>query len=360
MDIKGIFLDNYVMLYELIGLLVIMGVSAHLSDRMKRLTVIVVVLLILEAVVFRLEQWTQTFETLSIARPLLTAFLYSLYPAILMTITSLIGSDRFTRKDVLVVIPWAVCVPLFFSSQWTHLVCWYWEENHYAGGPVYFLPYLLFGFYVFVFLIRSVRFFKNYSRRNRIASRYIVSGSILGLGLFFFLDGYRDYSTIFTSAVLLFYVLIYIHMAKMDQLTSLPNRQGYYQDMKYDKRIISAVISIDMNNLKTLNDNCGHEAGDTALAAIADIIRRHCPAECTAYRMGGDEFLIVCRNIGEFEVLEAISGMRSELSESPYSCSFGYAMRKEGSDLDETIRNADDRMYVDKAVSKKGQAEESK
>ncbi len=140
MDIKGIFLDNYVMLYELIGLLVIMGVSAHLSDRMKRLTVIVVVLLILEAVVFRLEQWTQTFETLSIARPLLTALLYSLYPAILMTMTSLIGSDRFTRKDVLVAIPWAVCVPLFFSSQWTHLVCWYWEENHYAGGPVYFLP----------------------------------------------------------------------------------------------------------------------------------------------------------------------------------------------------------------------------
>ena len=357
MDIKGIFLDNYVMLYELVGLLVIMGVSAHLSDRMKRLTVIVVVLLVLEAVVFRLEQWTQTFETLSIARPLLTAFLYSLYPMILMTLTFIIGTDRFTRTDLFIAIPWAVCVPVFFTSQWTRLVCWYWESNHYSGGPLYFLPYLLFGFYVLVFLIRSVRFFRYYSRRNRIASRYIIFGSIIGLILFFFLDGYRDYSTIFTSAVLLYYVLIYIHMAKMDQLTALPNRQGYYQDLKYDKRIISGVISIDMNDLKTLNDNSGHEAGDAALAAIADIIRRHCPPECTAYRMGGDEFLVVCRNIGEFEVLEAISGMRSDLSQSPYSCSFGYAMRKDGVELDETIRNADDRMYVDKSVTKKKKSE---
>ena len=122
MDIKGIFLDNYVMLYELVGLLVIMGVSAHLSDRMKRLTVIVVVLLVLEAVVFRLEQWTQTFETLSIARPLLTAFLYSLYPMILMTLTFIIGTDRFTRTDLFIAIPCAVCVPVFIARLFVQVI----------------------------------------------------------------------------------------------------------------------------------------------------------------------------------------------------------------------------------------------
>ena len=51
--------------------------------------------------------------------------------------------------------------------------------------------------------------------------------------------------------------------------------------------------------------------------------------------------------------------MRSDLSLSPYSCSFGYAMRKDGVELDETIRNADDRMYVDKAVTKKEKSENS-
>ena len=82
-------LENFTMLYELLGLVVILGVSAHLSQRMKKLTVTVVILLFIESIVFSLERWTQTFEHLSILRPLLTACLYSLYPLILMVLTLL-------------------------------------------------------------------------------------------------------------------------------------------------------------------------------------------------------------------------------------------------------------------------------
>jgi len=73
-------LENFSMIYELIGLVVILGVSAHLSERMKKLTVTVVVLLLIESAIFSLEKWTQTFEKLSLLRPILTACLYSLYP----------------------------------------------------------------------------------------------------------------------------------------------------------------------------------------------------------------------------------------------------------------------------------------
>ena len=203
MGIIEYFLENYTMLYELVGLLVILGVSAHLSQRMKKLTLTVVILLFLESVVFSLERWTQTFEKLSILRPLLTACLYSLYPLILMTLTLLTETNGFSRRSLFLSIPWMVCVPLFFFSQWTHLVVWYHEDNHFAGGPLRYLPYILFVFYIVIFFVQNVRYFHSYSKMNRIAARYIVLGACFGVLLYFFFDGFKDYSVIFTSSILL-------------------------------------------------------------------------------------------------------------------------------------------------------------
>ena len=235
-------LENFTMLYELLGLVVILGVSAHLSQRMKRLTVTVVILLFLESVVFSLEQWTQTFERLSVLRPILTAILYSIYPLILMTLTLLTETNGVTRRSLFLAVPWIISVPLFFFSQWTHLVVWYHEENHFAGGPLRYLPYALFLFYIVVFFVQNVRYFRSYSRMNRVAARYIVFGAVAGVVLYFFFDGLRDYSAIFTSAILLYYVLVYIHMARMDRLTSLPNRQSFYQDLEMEAQSISGII----------------------------------------------------------------------------------------------------------------------
>ena len=349
--------ENYNMLYELIGLVVILGVSAHLSARMKRLTVVVVVLLVLESVIFYLEKWTQTFETLSIARPLLTACLYSLYPLILMVLTLLTEMKGITKRSLLLAIPWFVCLPLYFSSQWTHLVVWYHESNHFASGPLRYLPYILFVFYVVVFFIRNVRYFHTYSRMNRAAARYIVIGAMAGVVLYLYFDGYKDYSDTFTSSILLYYVLVYIHMARMDQLTSLPNRQSYYQDLQTDAISITGIISIDMNELKFLNDTLGHEAGDKALEAVSEVFRKNCVGKCTAYRVGGDEFMVICRNTNEFDVRSMVFNMRENLKETSYTCSFGYAMCSADVSVEDAMRIADERMYADKAAIKKDLAD---
>ena len=350
-------LENFTMLYELLGLLVILGVSAHLSQRMKRLTVMVVVLLFLESVVFSLEQWTQTFEELSILRPLLTACLYSLYPLILMTLTLLTESKGFSRRSFFWAIPWMICVPLFFSSQWTHLVVWYHEENHFAGGPLRYLPYVLFLFYIVIFFVQNIRYFRSYSRMNRVAARYIVLGSVIGVILYLQFDNMKDYSSIFTSAILLYYVLVYIHMAKIDQLTSLPNRQSFYQDLSMESQSISAVISIDMNELKFLNDTLGHEAGDKALEVVSEVLRSNCSGKCTAYRVGGDEFMVICRNTSEYDIRSMIFNMRESLKPTSHTCSFGYSMCGSDVSVDEAMKIADMRMYENKAAIKKEFAE---
>ena len=164
----------------------------------------------------------------------------------------------------------------------------------------------------------------------------------------------KDYSALFTSAIVLYYLFIYIHLSKIDSLTLLSNRQNYYADMRSNSKSITGVVSIDMNDLKILNDKYGHEAGDEALKKVADIMRDYVCKEATVYRVGGDEFMIFFKDATEEEISKNIDLMREKINESGYSCAFGYAMRENGETIEDTIRRSDVKMYEDKAFLKKG------
>ena len=345
-------IDNYVMLYELIGMIAILGISTLLSSRMKHLTISIVVLLLLESVIYELESWTQTLSHLSYFRPFFTATLYTMYPLILMLLILLTETDNFSKRSLFLTIPWLVSIPIYYSSQWTHLVCWFTQDNHYQGGLFSKLPYVVFGFYVLVFVVQNIRFFRSYSRMNRKISRYIIIGAIVGVLLYLFLEVDKDYSEIFTASILLYYVLVYIHMAKMDPLTQLPNRQSYYQDLKIDTNIITGIISVDMNGLQKLNDNLGHEYGDMALVVVAGVLKHHCQANCTVYRVGGDEFMVICRKVREPEVRAMLAAMRENMIHTSYVCAFGYAMCTPDINVFDAIKLADVHMNEDKIAIK--------
>lgn len=144
------------MIYELAGLVILLLVGAHISVKMKRRTLIAVLLLFTELICYVAERWTQTFTVYSVLRPLLTATLYSIYPLIIIVIM-LITSTNMSRKTFLIVlIPEMICIPVFYTSQWTHIVFYYHMSNNYAGGLLPFLPYALFVFYVIVFLVHNL------------------------------------------------------------------------------------------------------------------------------------------------------------------------------------------------------------
>lgn len=346
-------MDQYTMLFQLVGLLIVLGISAHISDRTKRLTRIVVVLLFAESLSVFLERWTQTLETLSIARPLLSAFVYSIYPIILIMVISLIEREKLPWKKILILlIPEIICVPIFFTTQWTHIVCWWTEDNRYQGGLISFLPYILFGLYTFYFLIQNLIFLKKYTRRERFLAIYIVIIPLLGVILNKVLDTGDDYSGLFTAGLIMYFMSVYIHMAKTDHLTGLFNRQTYYLALKNDWKSISAVISIDMNELKYINDRDGHNAGDVALKTIAEVIRSNCSSSGIVYRVGGDEFIILYTNTEEAQIVKDVERMREKMSETSYSCAFGYAMAQKDMDIEELLTKADAEMYKDKAEIK--------
>ena len=345
--------DNFVMIYELGGLIILVLVGAHISLSMKRKALIAVGLLSVELGLYTAERWTQTFKTLSLMRPLLTAALYSIYPAIIIVLMLLTTTGMSRKKFCLLMIPEMICVPLFFTSQWTHIVFYYHESNNYAGGPVSRLPYILFSFYVIVFLFHNFVYLKNATRVNRMIAAYITLGPLVGALTFMLLQANKDYSSIFTSSILLYFTYLYIHMAKIDPLTDLYNRQTYYQDIEENGRHITGVVSIDMNDLKYLNDTLGHAAGDEALKTVARIMKANCGRNATVYRVGGDEFMIFYSGSDEERIKKAIEKMREETGKTQYVLAFGYSMVAGKQKVTDAIRISDQQMYADKAELKK-------
>lgn len=358
MDVMKLITDHYVMLYELIGLLIIMLISTHLPGKMKRYTRLTIVLLVISGIVHVFEEWTQTFEHLSYWRIVLTGTKYSIYPLILWSLIEVV-SIAFRHKSIsvkwkfILLIPELIMIPIYYSSQASHLVYYYIPEtNLFCSGPLSLVPYILFGLYMILFIGMNIIQLKNYSLSCKIIACYIPIGAALSVVALFFVTDNPDYNPIFTSSLVFYYLFIYIHMANVDTLTGLLNRQNYYSDMNKKANRIKAVVSIDMNNLKYLNDNFGHKSGDIALAEIADVLIKEKKYHANVYRVGGDEFCIFYYDINEDGVKERIKAMRDELAKTPHSCAFGYSMRNGHLSVQDMINIADSEMYVDKKAIK--------
>lgn len=153
-------------------------------------------------------------------------------------------------------------------------------------------------------------------------------------------------------------------LANHDPLTSLKNRTALRESARRalaDARRNGerlAVIFLDLDGFKPVNDNLGHATGDELLIDVASRIRRARPKSDVVARLGGDEFVVVATGIdGRNSAIQVAEGLRDSIEE-PYhvggvecfiSASIGVALFPEdGSDADELIRRADTAMYAAK------------
>ena len=116
---------------------------------------------------------------------------------------------------------------------------------------------------------------------------------------------------------------------------------------------ICYAVSIDLNDLKHINDGYGHDAGDTALQTVAAVLKKNVGRSGTAYRIGGDEFVIFYRTQDENVVIREIAAMRKGLEKTPYVCAFGYSKKEPTHTVEDAVRYADHEMYDDKTRIKK-------
>lgn len=154
-----------------------------------------------------------------------------------------------------------------------------------------------------------------------------------------------------------------IRSAYTDELTQIHNRRycmEYMNKLKEERDFKYTVICFDLNNLKTVNDTCGHAKGDLLIKSAAEVIAETFESHGFVSRTGGDEFVSVIRISDENEVLALMKQFQDNIDKKnlavkdlDMSIAWGYASGSQSdNDIDKVYQLADDRMYMKKREMK--------
>jgi diguanylate cyclase (GGDEF)-like protein/PAS domain S-box-containing protein len=158
------------------------------------------------------------------------------------------------------------------------------------------------------------------------------------------------------------------HMADHDQLTGLFNRRRFDEQLKRELARAgryaaqSAVLSIDIDNFKGINDSAGHAAGDAVLVQVAGVLGNRFRSTDVVARLGGDEFAVLLSAVSAEEARAAAEDLLSEIRNSPatyggrpfrISASIGVtAFESDDATAGEVLVNADLAMYAAKTAGR--------
>lgn len=148
----------------------------------------------------------------------------------------------------------------------------------------------------------------------------------------------------------------------VDELTGVLNRRGVLQTLDRELSRVSrstaplAVLSLDVDDFKSINDTCGHAVGDEVLRSIAAAVVGAVRTGDVVGRLGGDEFLVLLPGVGQllansiaYRVLQSIAALRVPNSKQKLSVSIGIAVDDTGQvEVVELLDRADADMYRNK------------
>ena len=346
--VKEYILQNWALILVLGAFIIMLMVTVFLD----KITIIRLIILILSIFALSIIVFVEFYLTdkggYYDARKVLMAIRYSATPVVI----ALVLYTLVKKAKWYVLLPSLLFVIVNVISIFTGIV---FDINKDTGdlirGALGYLPYIGVGGYSAVLIVILV-IQSNKQPTEIIPIVFLALAFVSGLVLPFIFG--KEYSKIFctTIAIALFdyYVFLILQLTKKDALTGLLNRQAYYASLRYGAKDITAIVSIDMNGLKRINDTYGHLAGDEALWTLGYCLRRSAKSKQLVFRIGGDEFIIVCRKSSKVELDQLIERIKDNVSETSYSCSIGYCYsEKEAKSIEEMARESDKMMYADKA-----------
>lgn len=332
-------------------MLIFVNANPVFQRKVIRMFSIAISLILCLVVVDSIEYWCATLPYPTTMRVVASILGYALRPTNICFVIILSCGDRVSQKfKKLIAVP-GILNALVVSTALFSGVCFsYTEKNEFVRGPLGYVTFVISAFYLLMLMILTNKLYQTEHTSESLIAIFIAVATTIAVILeaFFHYDGLINITG--AVSIAFYYMYLTTQQFKRDPLTHALNRRYFYLDAEHlmESKSLTSVISIDLNNLKTLNDQNGHAAGDTALCTIVSCIQNILPKGCHLYRTGGDEFMILCSHFPNEEVPSLIADIRKDLSKTPYCCAIGFAEPGEDLDFEQICSIADASMYENK------------
>lgn len=324
-------------------------------------SVITIILAILEVTTILIESLSG--NKLVIPHRIINIIGFSLSPAVPFILSFLRSNKKKgISHDILLAIPLLFNVFMCILSYETGWVFFVNAQNQYSRGSLFLLPTIISMFYFVFVIIGVVRNVVEYEIDDKKVLVLILSIPILGTILQIL---FKELILIWGSvsiSLLLYYIFLRELQFKFDVQTGIKNRSAFEKEMeqylKDDKN--AAIVMLDINNLKIINDKYGHKAGDEAIINTAKAIRESFMDIGKVFRIGGDEFCVICQEASRELVDKALYNLDNLLIAINQKCTnkiaiaYGHAFytKNASESIYSTLAQADKAMYTHKAKLK--------
>lgn len=280
---------------------------------------------------------------------------YSLAPLLPYCIV-LMNRKQFKRAERILMIPALLVILIALTSQYTGLLFYVDEANQYSRGPFYIGSLAICLLYFIMLTATSFHEYRDADLSEKIYLLAILFMAFVGVIMQVFIENIKSMWTTTGISLLLYYTFVLELSNKYDILTGARNRRAFDSHqaiLVHEKKY--ALVVFDINGLKPVNDNLGHEQGDKLIMGVADVLIASFFDVGKIYRIGGDEFCAICDEKSEEQVKEAIGNVeqniakanRSRKDQLTLSVSYGWAIHgaDDKRDYKEIFNDADNRMY---------------
>ncbi|MBO5208810.1 MAG: GGDEF domain-containing protein [Lachnospiraceae bacterium] len=266
----------------------------------------------------------------------------------------LMSRKHWKKREKLFMLPAVAIACIAISSPVTGLLFSVSEANEYSRGPFYLVSLLISLFYFIMMTIEASQEYRDADFSEKIYLFAIFAMSVTGVLVQVFVAGIASMWTTSAIALLLYYTFILELSSKYDVLTTVRNRMAYdnvKESMARQKNY--GLVICDINGLKPVNDKYGHTQGDILIMKTAKLITKSFYNVGKVYRIGGDEFCVVCEDKDEQAILTALNQLEQNINKAnkhntnPVSVSYGMEIHKteDTRSYQEIFDAADGRMY---------------
>lgn len=248
---------------------------------------------------------------------------------------------------------------LSYKTGWIFFVD---EENQYSRGNFFLLPLSITMIYFALMVLEMKRANEEYEIEDKPLFSFILCLPLVGIVLQILFEELLLIWSLTSVSLLFYYIILRELQFKYDVQTGIRNRSAFEKEMeKHSNHNKDAgIVVLDINNLKSNNDQHGHKAGDETIYRAAKIIKESFQGVGKTYRIGGDEFCAICTETSKEAIDEALIALDCLLLRANENrlikiiLAYGYAFytQNEGDDIYSVFSQADKAMYAHKAKLK--------